>query len=832
MNVRLKGIAPILLAAALFSFLVFPTAGANVVCTTLHSFGIFPEGAAPHCVLARGNDGNFYGTTFSGGSNNFGTVFQVTTNGVLASLYTFTNGLDGSSPQAGLVLGSDGSFYGTAEGGGSNNTGTIFRITTSGNFTPLYSFSAIDANGYNSDGALPEASLVQGAGGFLYGTASQGGTNGEGSVFEISTNGDFFTTLYSFTNGIDGALPTASLALGNDGYLYGTASSGGSNGYNAGTIFKVMLNSFIPLYSFTNGIDGANPPAGLALGQDGAFYGTTQYGGVGFGTVFSITAAGSFSPLYSFTNGKDGGYSVAGLIQGADLNFYGATTGSSSGFGNVFKITPAGVLTSLYSFTGKGDGANPQAGLVQNNDGTLYGTTAADGGASAAGTIFKITTNAVPLLTTLASFVGGLDGETPLAPVIEGGDGNFYGTTYYGGSSNQGVVFQMTPAGRLTVLHSFTNGVDGSEPLALDLANDGTFYGATFSGGTNSVGAVFHLVTNGAFAPTHSFTFRTEGSHPDAGLVEGNDGFFYGTAEFGGASNYGTVFKMSASGTVSVLHSFTNGLDGAYPEAGLVQGSNGFFYGTTFLAGGKGSGNVFQVNSDGSSFSTLYSFTNGVDGANPKAGLAQGNNGNFYGTTYNGGASHYGAVFEITSSGSFTALYSFTNGIDGANPVAALLSGADTNFYGTTTNGGAYGLGAVFKMSPAGALTALYSFTGGNDGNGPVAVLTQASDGSLYGTASAGGLGGMGTVFRLTGLQAVAPVLLSIVSTPPGVVLTWSTVPGQIYQLQYSSTLYPAMWSSLGNPVSASGPVASQTDLFPFTPPRFYRVSTSLPPGP
>ena len=160
------------------------------------------------------------------------------------------------------------------------------------------------------------------------------------------------------------------------------------------------------------------------------------------------------------------------------------------------------------------------------------------------------------------------------------------------------------------------------------------------------------------------------------------------------------------------------------------------------------------------------------------------------------------------------------------------MQSADTNFYGTTYNGGAYTWGAVFKITPGGTFTALYSFTGGDDGANPAAVLTPGNDGSIYGTTSTGGVGTVGTVFRLTGLRAVAPVLLSIVSTPPGIVVTWSTVPGQFYQLQFASSLSPANWANVGNSVYAFGETASETNLFPFNPPRFYRVSGSLPVGP
>jgi uncharacterized repeat protein (TIGR03803 family) len=286
---------------------------------------------------------------------------------------------------------------------------------------------------------------------------------------------------------------------------------------------------------------------------------------------------------------------------------------------------------------------------------------------------------------------------------------------------------------------------------------------------------------------------------------------------------------------VTLLHAFTNGTDGAYPEAPLAQGKDGNFYGTTSAGGSNGYGNVFQISSNGgASFVSLHAFTNGSDGANPQAGLVQAADLSFYGTTYYGGATSNGVVFKITSAGLLTPLYSFSGQNDGANPAAGLLLAADGNFYGTTYFGGAYGSGGVFKITSTALFTPLYSFTGGDDGGNPAASLTQSGSGNFYGTAYFGGVGGMGTVFQLTGLLPVAPKFLSIGSASLGVVLTWSAVPGQVYQLQYAASLSSNAWINLGNPVTAGGTVAGETNLFPFVPPspRYYRLSTSLPTAP
>ncbi|HXC98072.1 MAG TPA: choice-of-anchor tandem repeat GloVer-containing protein [Verrucomicrobiae bacterium] len=376
-----------LLLAAVF---ILPTFGvhAGVVFTSLYSF-IHNEGTDSEADLVKGSDGNFYGTTSAGGTNNAGTVFRISSTGAFSSLYSFTGGNDGASPYAGLVQGSDGDFYGTTFGGGSNDFGTLFKINTNGTLTNLYSFTGA------ADGADPEADLLEGSDGNFYGTTYSGGTNGHGTVFKISAAGAF-TSLFSFTGGSDGAGPAAGLTQASDGSFYGTTSRGGDS--NAGTVFKISASGvFNRLHSFTGGNDGANPFAGLVQGSDGNFYGTTVAGGTnGYGIVFKISARGAFASLHSFTHGIDGAYSYAGLIRGNEGNFYGTTySGGTNDYGTVFKITATGAFTSLYSFTGGNDGGYPFAALVQGSNGNFYGTTF--GGGRVPGTVFRLTVNDPPV---------------------------------------------------------------------------------------------------------------------------------------------------------------------------------------------------------------------------------------------------------------------------------------------------------------------------------------------------------------------------------------------------------------------------------------------------
>jgi uncharacterized repeat protein (TIGR03803 family) len=340
---------------------------ANPPGTSLRVRYIFSGGTGPfnpHAGVIEGSDGNFYGTTVNGGAGLYGTAFTLWANGAFSILHSFTDGVDGATPLAGLIQASDGNFYGASLEGVNASLGTLFRMTPTGAFTHLYGFGGGD------DGGNPLASLVQGSNGNLYGTASTGGSNGVGTVFSLSTNG-LFTPLWSF-NSTNGSSPATPLVQGRDGKLYGTTAAGGT--HNLGTVFSLSTNgSFNSLVSFDYTV-GAYPSNGLVQATDGAFYGTAASGGTngGWGTVFRLTADGTLTPLHSF-NYEDGAYPVGGLVQATDGNLYGTTSQGGIGGGTVFQITTKGLLTTLVWFNGP-NGANPQGALIQARDGSFYGT--------------------------------------------------------------------------------------------------------------------------------------------------------------------------------------------------------------------------------------------------------------------------------------------------------------------------------------------------------------------------------------------------------------------------------------------------------------------------
>ena len=377
-------------------------------------------------------------------------------------------------------------------------------------------------------------------------------------------------------------------------------------------------------------------------------------------TFTVLTSLGTVAPP------GGGGNLVWSLVQGLDGNFYGTTNGGGgvcannpfATCGTVFKVTPAGKLTVIHEFCQNGctDGGAPFSGLFLSPSGNFYGTTTLDL-VNHGGTVYSITPSGT--VTSLVSFTGGGGQGTPYGPVTEV-NGNFYGITALGGSAEDGTTYKLTPSGTLTTLHTF-NGTNG-----------------------NQVGLV-----------------------PE-GLLQAPNGDFYGLTPFGtqNSNTCGTIFRMSTKGATTTLASFPNtGAQGCEPSGGLVLGPDGDFYGTTLSGGPAGDGNIFKVTPAGT-LTALYNFCsqdNCADGSQPNAGMILGTDGNFYGTTISGGATNHGSIFQLTPGGTFKVLYSFCSQAgcaDGESSYSALIQATDGNFYGTTSDGGGGGNGGTaFKLS-------------------------------------------------------------------------------------------------------------------------------------
>ena len=371
----------------------------------------------------------------------------------------------------------------------------------------------------------------------------------------------------------------------------------------------------------------------------------------------------------------------------------------------VLMLAVAPVLASsesvIYSFANPPDAFRPQCNLVADAAGNMYGTTFS-GGTNGLGAIFKVTPTGTE--SVVYSFAGGADGRHPVAGlVIDKKTGNLYGTTVYGGTANNGTVFMFNPAtGVETVLYSFLGGVnDGANPYSSVVRAGTTIFGTTMSGGAFDYGTVFKLTSKGKVTILHSFNSAyptLDGSYPYAGLTL-YKGILYGTTTLGGAHNLGTVFSITKTGGYALLYSFEGGTtDGQSPYAGVVFDPAGNMYGATYGGGSDNAGTVFLLAAGGGE-SILHHFRrNNGDGINPYGTLVRFKN-NFYGTA-TGGNADGGKVYKITPTGTETIVHSFTGGADGFNPFGALLVGADKALYGTTYAGGTSDLGTVFKVIP------------------------------------------------------------------------------------------------------------------------------------
>lgn len=905
--------------------------------TTLFHFGS-TNGATPLGGLVLASDGHFYGTTSQGGDHGYGTVFKMTSTGVLTTLVHF-NQTNGATPKDSLIQGRDGDLYGVASAGGVNGHGTLFKVTLAGVLTTLAHFE------FYSKGAYPQGRLVQGDDGSFYGMAASGGPDGAGTIFKV-TPGGVLTRLAAFGPST-GLLPQGGLVIGSDGSFYGMTSQGGSN--SSGNIFKLTPTGVLTTLVECNSTTGTYPNGDLVLASDGHFYGLMSQGGAnGKGTVFRLTQAGVFSVLSSFDGGLKGAYPSSNLVQGYDGVLYGmAEFGGANETGTLFSVhigepplaaeiavaqPPAvqvldggsrsfGVVTvgssadlvftlrnlgalDLTGITGTIDSADagdfeivsaPPATIpgpagsgsltvrftpssaspkravlhISSNDAnetpyditlvggpepeisiqTAMGAGIEDGdlfamGSTVVGTrgdfmFTLLNTGAAPLngialtldgpdaasfsvfsapassvtpagstsfglrflpgsegarsaflrvasndtdeavfdiqLSAAGIVVGGIDAITHLSPpgpsepasgsLVLGADGAFYGLTEFGGSSGLGTVFKVTPGGVTTTLASFTFALTGSQPRgSLVLASDGHFYGMTQHGGSLGNGVIFKMTSGGTLTKLFDFS-DSSGKHPSGSLIQGNDGLLYGTTSAGGSNDHGTIFKTTLGGTVTVLVNLQGASNGSGPGGSLVQASDGNFYGTTTNGGSNGRGTVFKMTPAGV-LTTLVHF-DGFTGEYPKGTLVEGADGSLYGMTYSGGSGGFGTLFKVTKAGVRTTLLNF-NGSNGKWGGERLLLATDGNFYGLTSGGGSEDRGTVFRLTPAGVHTLLDSFQGSVTGGSPLGGLAEGSEGILYGMAGQGGDNGKGTLFRLFTQMPVTRDPQTITFTNPG----------------------------------------------------------------
>jgi uncharacterized repeat protein (TIGR03803 family) len=535
-------------------------------------------------------------------------------------------------------------------------------------------------------------------------------------VYKVTQTGQF-SLLYSFAAMGDGSTPYSNLIFDPAGNLYGTTLNDGLNG--AGVVFKLspsgeetVLHAFVGPTG--GGVVGALPKSGVARDAAGNLYGTDS------SAIYEIEANGNFKNLAVFgckNVGEVSGWS--GVTLDSKGNLYGTTTQQAVVFcgptyGGVFKLTPSGTLTQLYAFPG----------------------------ASAP------------------------DFDAPVSPSNPGvavdSSGNVYGATPYGGVS--GMVYEIGASGA-AVIHNFTAAASGTSSNPPKFSSQGGFYGSTMYGGAANAGTVYEISAAGNEKVLYSFTGGEDGSHPNGSVDRDASGNIYGATSDGGASGQGVVYKVSTSGQFTLLHTFSGGADGGYPDGGVTMDGDGNLYGTAF-SGGTGSltgvleGVIFKIDPSGDE-TVLYNFTGLSDGGSPESAPTLDRLGNLYGTTVAGGNDGVGVVYKLTTSGVYSVLHTFTGlGAGGGNPVAPVVLDTSGNIYGAaaewgTASNGDPGWGLIYKISTTLAYTVLYTFSGGTDGGLATAPVTLDKEGNIYGTTAAGGGAGCadlgcGVAFEIT----------------------------------------------------------------------------------
>ena len=649
---------------------------------------------ASYASVIEGSDCFLYGVSYEGGNFDYGVIFRVAPDGSHFEIIHDFDEISGSLPyyQSSLLEASDGWLYGVASEGGDFNRGVVFKIQKDGTgYSVLHHFKGSDI----TNGSTPLGGVIECDDGLLYGGTELGGANDRGILYKIAKDGTGFTIIHDF-NGTDGSIIYTNVFQASNGMLYGGTWEGGPD--EEGVLFRINKDGtgFEKLRDFFFGTptSGEDPWGNRVECPDGYIYGTTYEGGThDDGLIYKMKLDGSgFTILHHFENAISGD-GPNGLALGEDGFLYGTTnTGGTNDDGLVYKIAKDGTgFEIIHHMLKDRDGENSEASFIIGSDGFIYMTTVS-GGLGADGTLFKISQDGATF-ATIVHF-----GEEPKASggLMMGSDGYVYGLE--AGERDpvpeEGFIFKMLPDGSdCSRIYSFGNVAnDGEDPAGVLIeGSDGFLYGVTKNGGTNGFGTIFKIAKDGS---GYSTIYHFSADYlQESGVIEGSDGFLYGNAG-------DIVYKIAKNG--SGFTTFSNGGGGADATGRLIEcPSDGFLYGTTRRGSNTGDGTIFKVAKDGTGLTILHHFNDPLD-AFPVAGLIEASDGALYGTTVNGGTHDEGMIFKINKDGTgYTAIHHF-DGADGRSPETELTEGSSGKLFGTSLFDDPLGSGNVYCINKNG----------------------------------------------------------------------------------------------------------------------------------
>lgn len=687
-----------------------------------------------------------WGMTSVGGTSEGGTIFKTTPDGTaLAVQYSFTVQNSGSRPyiNAQLIQLANGKLYGVAQDGGINNDGVLFEYDPA---TGVYT-KKVDFN--TPTGEAPMGVLALASNGKLYGMTSQGGANSMGVIYEYDPANNVYSKKIDFTSAGGHSPQGNSLYLHTNGKFYGMTTFGGASNYGVLFEYDPATNVYTKKIDFTNNPNGASPYGGLMITTSGKVFGLTVNGGAnGQGILFEyVPSTNTLTKKIDF-NAANGSFPYSTLVEASNNRLYGVTPVN----GSIYEYNPAtNVLTKKFDFNTTSNGQFAYGTLAKGSNGKLYGMTNAGGSQSGVLYEYDVSTNT---FAKKHDFIRE-SGYGPYGSLLLASNGIFYGVTYDGGAAGQGVIFEYNAG-----TNAYTKKIDfntyplGSYPYGgLIRASNTKLYGMTITGGVNDKGVIFEMdpVTN-VFTKKHDFAEAT-GEFPQGNLTQAPNGKLYGlTTSGGGPNDAGVIFEFDpTSGAYTKKHEFDD-TNGSEPYGNLTLGSNNKLYGMTSQGGTTGYGVIFEYDPATNTFNKKTEFSNTTVGFNPYDGLLEVSNGKFYGLCRDGGANGngLGTLFEYDLSTNVITHKLTFSGSNGETPEGGLVKAPNGKLYGTTRYGGANSKGVLFEYDIA---TNIYSkkFDFGASSTSPAepaASLALSSNGKLYGSTLFGGTGNRGVLFE------------------------------------------------------------------------------------